>query len=96
MTYIKRMKHEIFTLKKQYVHNLNEVKALVKEAYAPGREDMYQGTLWYSHTGEFICRSKISDIDFELVLENRDSLTIDVLEDSRGGADEDSRGGCAG
>lgn len=42
---------------KQNVHNILEVKALLKEELLSGDPDKYNGTMWYSHSGEYLCRS---------------------------------------
>ena len=63
---------------KMTVHNLNEVKALIKESFSVGDESQYDYTVWYSHSGELLCTSKMDHTDFELVLEDRSSITIEV------------------
>lgn len=66
-------------LKKQTAHNLNEVKALIKESFSRGDEEAYQGTEWIAHTGERLCRSKIRLTEFELELPDMSSLTMEVV-----------------
>lgn len=61
------------------VHNLMEVKALIKEAYARGSEHELHNVTWLSHAGEYLCRSLVSLTEFELILPNNDSLIIEVL-----------------
>lgn len=57
------------------VHNLNEIKALIKEAYVNANEYAYHEAVWISHrTGEQIARSFIRDTEFEIVVEDVDSL----------------------
>jgi hypothetical protein len=63
------------------VHNLNEVKALIKEAFANGTEGEYQDATWFTHKDELICKSKINFTEFELILSKEDgggSLTIEM------------------
>jgi hypothetical protein len=70
---------------KMAVHNLMEAKALIKESYARGEEYIYEGTLWYKHNGGYIAKSFVRDVEFELVVEDTDSLdgyrsvTVEVL-----------------
>ncbi len=64
---------------KMRVHNLMEVKALIKEAYGRGSEAEYHGTVWNTHEGQLICVSFIHDTEFELQMEDKSSLTIEVL-----------------
>lgn len=61
------------------VHNLMETKALLKEAYARGDELVFHGTVWKTHAGETICVSLIRDVEFELQMPDKSSLTIEVL-----------------
>lgn len=64
---------------KMRVHNLNEVKALIKEAYSHGNEIEFDAVPWESHTGEKLCTSLIRFTDFELILPDRSSVTVEVL-----------------
>jgi len=64
---------------KQTVHNLMEAKVLIKESYARGEEQMYDGTRWYTHQGAFICLSNTFLTEFTLHLDTKDSLTVEVL-----------------
>lgn len=59
---------------KNTAHNLNEVKALVKESYSSGNEMTFDKTKWFSHDGKFIATSFVFDTEFELVVEDTDSL----------------------
>lgn len=53
------------------VHNISEIKALIKEAYASGNELAYHEAVWTNRrTGERIAKSFISDTEFELVVED--------------------------
>lgn len=67
------------------VHNLNEVKALIKESYSSGMEMDFQKTQWNTHDGKFICTSDIRDTEFELTVVDTDlldgyrSVTIEVV-----------------
>ncbi len=63
----------------QYVHNLNEVRALVKESYARGMEEAFDGATWIAHTGGEICKTAIRFTEFDLVMPDRSSLTVEVL-----------------
>ncbi len=65
-------------LRKQTVHNLNEVKALIKEAFARGDEWRYEGTEWFSHDGEKLCKSIIHAIEAELVMPDMSSTTFEI------------------
>ena len=60
--------------KKMAVHNLSEAKALIKESFARGEEHIYEGTLWYKHGGGVIGKSFIRDTEFEIVVEDTESL----------------------
>lgn len=60
-------------------HNLNEVKALIKEAFSRGNEEDFSGTQWIAHGGEFLCKSEIKLTEFELVMPDRSSITIEVI-----------------
>lgn len=72
-------------MKKMTVHNLMEIKALIKEAFAFGMELNFENTQWYSHSGKYLAKSFIRDVEFELVVEDVDSLdgyrsvTVEVL-----------------
>jgi hypothetical protein len=74
-----------FMRSKMAVHNLMEVKALIKESFARGEEHIYEGTLWYKHNGGYIAKSFIRNTEFELVVEDVESLdgyrsvTVEVL-----------------
>lgn len=59
---------------KNTAHNLNEVKALVREAFQNGNELEFHKTQWMSHSGTFICTSHVRDVEFELVVEDVDTL----------------------
>jgi hypothetical protein len=59
---------------KNTAHNLNEVKALIKESYQNGNEMNFNKTQWFSHNGNFLCTSNVRDVEFELTVENTDSL----------------------
>ena len=59
---------------KQTVHNLMEVKALIKEAFSHGNEMSYNHSTWFSHNYEWLCKSFIRDTEFELVVSNVDTL----------------------
>lgn len=61
------------------VHNIAEVKALIKESFARGDEYQFDGAHWLTHAGEPICQSVVRHTEFELVLTDRSSLTIEVL-----------------
>jgi hypothetical protein len=65
-------------MKKQTAHNLLEVKVLIKEAFARGDEEKFNGTVWTSHNGEKICISKIELTEYELVLPDMSSITCEV------------------
>lgn len=57
------------------VHNISEIKALIKEAYARGEECSYHEATWISHrTGGRIAKSFIGNTEFEIVVEDVDSL----------------------
>ncbi len=72
-------------IKKMTVHNLMEVKALVKESYSRGNELSYNGTEWFTHAGTRIGKSFTRDTEFEIVVEDIESLdgyrsvTVEVL-----------------
>lgn len=66
-------------MKKMTVHNLMEVKALIKEHYQSGSEMDYEDTRWFTHDGEFLCQSSIFDTDFCLYLPDKSSLLVEVL-----------------
>lgn len=66
-------------MEKMTAHNLMEVKALIKEAFACGMELNFDGTRWFSHSGEFICLSSIDHTDFTLHLDTKESVTVEVL-----------------
>jgi hypothetical protein len=51
-----------------------EAKALIKEAYSSGDESMYHETKWYKHDGTYIGKSFVYDTEFEIVVEDTDSL----------------------
>jgi propanediol utilization protein len=59
---------------KMTVHNLMEVKALIKESFAQGAEHEFNETKWFSHAGQYICKSFVRDVEFELVVEDIQSL----------------------
>lgn len=59
---------------KMAVHNLMEAKVLIKESYARGEEFIYEGTEWFSHKGNYIAKSFVRDVEFELVAEDTESL----------------------
>lgn len=61
-------------MEKNTVHNLIEVRALIRESYQNGRELEFNKTKWYSHSGKFLCTSTIFDTEFELTVEDIDSL----------------------
>jgi len=67
------------------VHNLLEAKVLIKEAFAIGDEQKYHNAQWLTHSGKYIGKSFIRDTEFELVVEDTDSLdgyrsvTVEVL-----------------
>jgi hypothetical protein len=63
---------------KMRVHNLMEVKALIKESFGHGSELQFHGTVWNTHEGQLICVSFIRDVEFELQMPDRSSLTIEV------------------
>jgi predicted DNA-binding WGR domain protein len=67
---------------KDSAHNLNEVKALIKEAYGRGEEMLYNGTKWMKHdSDEVLCISHIDDVDFKLDISSDGStLTIEVMD----------------
>lgn len=64
MSYIKTMR----------VHNLMEVKALIKESYSHGTELVFDKTTWLSHNETHICVSRVRDTEFELIVEDTQSL----------------------
>lgn len=59
---------------KQTVHNVTEIKALVKEAYMKATELDLHKAKWFSHDGKFLATSHIRDTEFELVVEDVNSL----------------------
>lgn len=59
---------------KMQVHNLMEVKALVKEAFQRGDESQFDKQKWAKHDGTFLCTSFVRDTEFELVVEDTDAL----------------------
>lgn len=61
-------------MKKHAVHNLNEIKALIKEAYSSGSEHEFDKTDWYTHDGKYLAKSLIRNTEFELVVEDTDAL----------------------
>jgi hypothetical protein len=61
-------------MKKMTVTNINDIKALITIAFSCGTESCFEGTKWYSHTGKYICKSFIRDVEFELVIEDPDTL----------------------
>lgn len=61
-------------MEKQTAHNLFEIKALIKESFAKGEELAYEKTKWYSHSGNYLAKSFIRNTEFELVVEDTDSL----------------------
>jgi hypothetical protein len=61
-------------MQKQTVHNLNEVKALIKESFSRGDELTFDGTKWFKHDGQYLCKSFIRDTEFELTVEDVDTL----------------------
>jgi hypothetical protein len=73
------------TRKKMTVHNLMEIKALIKESFARGEEFIYENTQWFSHSGKYLAKSFVRTTEFELVVEDVESLdgyrsvTVEVL-----------------
>ena len=65
--------------RKNTAHNLVEVKVLIKEAFGRGDEERFNDMIWYSHTGEELCKSFINLVDFTLDLPDRSSLIVEVL-----------------
>lgn len=61
-------------IKKQTVHNIAEIKALVKESYAQGAELKFDQTEWYSHSGKRLAKTHVYDTEFEVVVEDVESL----------------------
>jgi hypothetical protein len=51
---------------KNTAHNLNEIKALLKESIISGDFEKHNGTHWYLHSGPFICRSIVTEKAFHL------------------------------
>ena len=64
---------------KMTVHNLMEVKALIKESFVVGDENEFDGTRWFTHANQFLCLSSVDLTEFTLHLDTRDSVTVDVL-----------------
>jgi len=70
---------------KMMVHNLMEAKALIKESYSSGNEMSFNEAKWFKHDGTYIGKSFISYTEFEIVVEDTDSLdgyrsvTVEVL-----------------
>lgn len=64
---------------KMRVHNLMEAKALLKEAYAKGSELEFHGTVWRTHDDQLICVSFIRDVEFELEMPDKSTVTVEVL-----------------
>lgn len=60
------------------VHNENEIKALIKEAFANGDKEKYQRARWVTHQGERICISEIELTEFVLKYPDNSTLTIEV------------------
>lgn len=65
-------------MNKQTVHGGMEAKALIKEAYAQGIENKYDGTRWYSHEGVFIFKSNCRLTEVELELPDLSSVTFEI------------------
>ena len=61
---------------KMTVHNITEVKALIKESINSGDVEKFNGAQWFSHNGEYICRSFTSFEMFHLELPNVTTETI--------------------
>lgn len=59
---------------KMTVHNLMEIKALIKESFARGEEYEFDKTKWFTHAGKYIAKSFVRDVEFELVVEDIESL----------------------
>lgn len=55
-------------------HNLIEVKALIREAYSNGNEQEFHNRAWFTHDNEYFAKSFVRDTEFELVVEDVDSL----------------------
>lgn len=72
-------------IEKMRVHNIMEIKALIKTSFALGSEHEFEGTKWYTHDGKYIAKSFVRDVEFELVVEDTDtldgykSITMEVL-----------------
>jgi len=65
-------------MSKQSVHNQTELMALIREAYKKGSEDVLDGTRWYTHEGQFICKSNCALVEFELEFADLSSTTYQV------------------
>jgi len=61
---------------KNTAHNLNEVKALTKEMILSGDIETFNGMTWYTHAGEYICRTFTGLDMFHLELPNVTTETI--------------------
>ncbi len=61
-------------MKKMTVTNIDDIKALIRIAFSCGTESCFEGTQWYSHKGKCLAKSFIRDVEFELVVEDVESL----------------------
>ena len=64
------------------VHNELEARALIKEAYSRGEENIFDNCKFYKHDGSFLFTCKIDFVSFELDYSSdgiiRDSITIEL------------------
>lgn len=63
---------------KETVHNELEAKILIEEAYSQGNEDMYNGTKFYTHSGEFLFKCETNLVSYSRHMPNGDTLTKEL------------------
>ena len=63
---------------KETVHNELEAKTLIEEAYSRGTEEMYQGTKFYTHAGQFLFTCEINLVTYSRHMPNGDTVTKEL------------------
>ena len=63
---------------KERVHNQLEAETLIKEAFACGTEEKYDGTRFFTHEGEFLFKCHIRLTEYEMIWANGSGTTVEV------------------
>lgn len=63
---------------KERVHNRLEAETLIKEAFAKGEEEKYDGTRFFTHEGEFLFKCHIRLTEYEMIRSDGSGTTVEV------------------